>query len=177
MLDQLSYEATQLRVGQFVGLICSRERTRWLFKMKWNECIFKVRVIDKREKWSCLADVMGSNSVGASWTFQVSITDNRLNCPDKCDDHFQSFLSSIITRTSNIHSVISFVYRMWPMKDNHGNRDAFIETRQMKERSTTKMRRTLRWFQFSCYHYQMIISTFDTDDKNSTICFCCYPFL
>ena len=40
--DQLSYEATQLGAGQFVGLMCSRVRTRW---MKWNECIFEVWII------------------------------------------------------------------------------------------------------------------------------------
>ena len=33
MLYQLSYEATQLGEGQFVGLVCSRERTRWMKEM------------------------------------------------------------------------------------------------------------------------------------------------
>ena len=42
MLYQQSYEATQLGVGQFVGLMCSRERNN-----QWKKCIFEVWVMDE----------------------------------------------------------------------------------------------------------------------------------
>ena len=48
MLYQMSYKATQLRAGQFVGLMSSHERTRS------NKCIclHEVRVIGERCKSS-----------------------------------------------------------------------------------------------------------------------------
>ena len=45
---QLSYEATQLRAGQFIGLMCSREISEWRKEMNISE----VWMIGKLKKWS-----------------------------------------------------------------------------------------------------------------------------
>ena len=45
--NQLSYEVTQLRAGQFVGLIFSRERN-----VVWKKCYMKCGVLNQMKIWS-----------------------------------------------------------------------------------------------------------------------------
>ena len=58
--NQLSYEVTQWRASQFVGLMFSRERN-----VIWKRCYMQCGVWNQVKIWSCtgIAEVMGSNPV------------------------------------------------------------------------------------------------------------------
>ena len=73
--NQLSYEVTQLRAGQFVGLMFSRERN-----VVWKKCCMKCGIWNQVKIWSShLLDnlsncLMNLKNFSGSW-------DNCLNCP------------------------------------------------------------------------------------------------
>ena len=94
--NQLSYKVTQLRAGQFVGLMFSRERN-----VVWKKCYMKCRVWNQMKIWSShlldnfkqlshdctgIAEVMGSNPVESPENFSGS-WDNCLKLSSKCEDH------------------------------------------------------------------------------------------
>ena len=78
--NQLSYEVTQLRGDQFVGLMFSRERN-----VVWMKCYLKCGVWNQMKIWSWLEHCTGSQR---SWV-RIPLShlnfsgswDNCLNCP------------------------------------------------------------------------------------------------
>ena len=96
--NQLSYEVTQLRAGQFVGPMFSRERN-----VVWKKCYMKCGVWNQLKIWSshlldnlsnCLehctgiAEVMGSNPVESPEFFRFMR--QLLKLSSKCEDHIFS---------------------------------------------------------------------------------------
>ena len=77
--NQLSYEATQTWAGQFVGLMCSRERND-----EWNECLWSVV-----ERWTeeMVLNVLAGQSQRLSHlcTWKISGVFNGIRTHDLCD--------------------------------------------------------------------------------------------
>ena len=99
--NQLSYKATQMWAGQFVGLMCSHERND-----EWKKCLVKC-------VWEMNNEEMTFTLAGQS---QVHIWDNRWHCPTSMriissihlsTTFHKTFLSlNIITRTLLLLSLL-----------------------------------------------------------------------
>ena len=113
--NPLSYEVTQLRAGQFVGLMFSRER-----KCRMKEMLYEVRCFeikwkyDPRTCWTILSNCL-MKSFSGSW-------DNCLKLSSKCEDHIFIWLVIII--------IISLYF--WPRVDGYMSRVRVI-CRRSKE--------------------------------------------
>ena len=76
--NQLSYEVTQLRAGQFVGLVFSRERN-----VVWKMCYMKCGVWNQMKIWS--SHLLDSNPVESPEFFRFMR--QLLKLSSKCEDH------------------------------------------------------------------------------------------
>ena len=134
--NQLSYEVTQLRAGQSVGLMFSRERN-----VVWKKCCMKCGIWNQVKIWSshlldnlsnCLmnqwlehctgiAEVMGSNPVESPEFFRFMR--QLLKLSSKCEDHIFTWFQIPHFMQHFFHNLFLFFFffKIWAA-GHHGKR-------------------------------------------------------